>query len=124
MEGRIDVSDMERRKFHRVTIDLPVDYARLETKRLKAAIAGNASEGGLMVYMHERMKIGTKLYVALLFSMGFELTGVKALSQVVWKDVGLEEGWGRYRYGLKFLRVADDDVAKLRQLQVDLDVQS
>jgi len=124
MEGRMDVSDMDRRKFHRFTIDLPLDYARLETKRLKAAIAGNASEGGLMVYMHERMKIGTKLYVALLFSMGFELTGVKALSQVVWKDVGLEEGWGRYRYGLKFLRVADDDVAKLRQLQVDLDVQS
>jgi c-di-GMP-binding flagellar brake protein YcgR len=124
MEGRIDVSDMERRKFHRFRIDLPVDYARLEKKRLKAGIAGNASEGGLMIYLHERMKIGTKLYVALLFSMGFELTGVKTLSQVVWKDVGMEEGWARYRYGLKFLKVADDDLAKLRQLQTDLDVQS
>jgi len=124
MEGRIDVSDMERRKFLRFKVDLPVDYARLETKRLKAGIAGNASEGGLMIYLHERMKIGTKLYVALLFSMGFELTGVKALSQVVWKDVGLEEGWGRYRYGLKFLEVGDEDLAKLKQLKADLAIQS
>jgi c-di-GMP-binding flagellar brake protein YcgR len=124
MEGRIDISDMERRKFNRFKIDLPVDYARLETKRLKAGIAGDASEGGLMVYLHERMKIGTKLYVAVLFSMGFELTGVKAVSQVVWKDVGFEEGWARYRYGLKFLKVADDDLAKLRQLQTDLEIQS
>ena len=123
MEGRIDVSDMERRKFLRFKVDLPVDYARLETKRLKAGIAGNASEGGLMIYLHERMKIGTKLYVALLFSMGFELTGVKALSQVVWKDVGLEEGWGRYRYGLKFLEVGDEDLAKLKQLKADLAIQ-
>ncbi len=124
MEGRIDVSDMERRKFLRFKVDLPVDYARLETKRLKAGIAGNASEGGLMIYLHERMKIGTKLYVALLFSMGFELTGVKALSQVVWKDVGLEEGWDRYRYGLKFLEVGDEDLAKLKQLKADLAIQS
>ena len=105
MEGSIDISDMGRRKFHRFKIDLPVDYARLEKKRLKAGIAGDASEGGLMVYLHERMKIGTKLYVALLFSMGFELTGVKALSQVIWKAAGLEEGWGRYKYGLKFLQM-------------------
>ena len=124
MEGRMDVSDMDRRKFHRFTIDLPLDYARLETKRLKAAIAGNASEGGLMVYMHERMKIGTKLYVAILFSMGFELTGVKTLAEVVWKDAGWGEGWGRYRYGLKFLEVADGDLAKLKQLQTDLAIQA
>ena len=73
-----------------------------------------------MVYLHERMKIGTKLYVAILFSMGFELIGVKALSQVVWKDLGWEEGWGRYRYGLRFLQVADEDLAKLKQLQAKL----
>ena len=123
MEGQTDVMDTDRRRFQRFKVDLPVDYARFETKRLKAGIASNASEGGLMVYLHERMKIGTKLYVALLFSMGFELTGVKAVSQVVWKDVGFEEGWARYRYGLKFLKVADDDRAKLRQLQTDLEIQ-
>ncbi len=124
MEAQTDVMDTERRRFQRFRVDLPVDYARFETKRLKAGIAGNASEGGLMVYLHERMKIGTKLYVALLFSMGFELTGVKALSEVVWKDAGWREGWGRYRYGLKFLEVADEDLGKLKQLQADLAVQS
>jgi c-di-GMP-binding flagellar brake protein YcgR len=120
MEGQIDGPRTERRRYYRFKVDLPVDYARLETKRLKAGIAGNASEGGLMVYLHERMKIGTKLYVAILFSMGFELTGVKALSQVVWKDLGWEEGWGRYRYGLRFLQVADEDLVKLKQLQAKL----
>ncbi len=124
MEGQTDVINTDRRRFQRFKVDLPVDYARFETKRLKAGIASNASEGGLMVYSHERMKIGTKLYVALLFSMGFELTGVKALSEVVWKDAGWGEGWGRYRYGLKFLEVADGDLAKLKQLQTDLAFQA
>ncbi len=124
MEERIDVSDMEKRRFQRFAVDLPLDYARLEKKRVRAGIAGNASVGGLMVYLQERMKIGTKLYVALYFSRGFELTGVKTLSQVIWKDAGLEEGWGRFKYGLKFLQIADEDLRKLKQLQADLAIQS
>jgi len=123
-EEGVVVSGMERRRFPRFKVDLPVDYARVETKRLKAGLAGNASEGGLMVYLQERMKIGTKLYVALLFSMGFELTGVKALSEVIWKGVGFEEGWGRYKYGLKFVHIAEEDLAKLKHLQGNLAVQS
>jgi hypothetical protein len=101
-----------------------VDYARLETKRLRAGIAENASEGGLMLLLQERMKIGTKLYIALPFSLGFQLTGVRALSQIIWKDVGLEAGWGRYKYGLKFLDIADEDRLKLKQLRADLAIQS
>ncbi len=124
MEQRSGVSDTERRRFQRFKVDLPVDYARLEKIRLRAGLAVDASEGGLMVYLQERMKIGTKLYVALLFSLGFELTGVKALSQVIWKTAGLEEGWGRYRYGLKFLQIADEDLRKLKQLRTDLATQS
>ncbi len=124
MEGRIGVSDMERRRSQRFKVDLPLDYARVKKMRLRAGLAGDASEGGLMIYLQERMKIGTRLYVALLFSLGFELTGVKALSQVIWKDAGLEDGWGRYKYGLKFLQIADEDLHKLKQLRADLAIQS
>lgn len=124
MEERIGVSDMERRRSQRFKVDLPLDYARVKKMRLRAGLAGDASEGGLMIYLQERMKIGTRLYVALLFSLGFELTGVKALSQVIWKDAGLEDGWGRYKYGLKFLQIADEDLHKLKQLRADLAIQS
>jgi len=124
MEERIGVSGMERRRSQRFKVDLPLDYARVKKMRLRAGLAGDASDGGLMIYLQERMKIGTQLYVALLFSLGFELTGVKALSQVIWKDAGLEEGWGRYRYGLKFLQIADEDLRKLKQLRADLAIQS
>jgi c-di-GMP-binding flagellar brake protein YcgR len=123
MEDKIGGSGMERRRSQRFRVDLPVDYARLERMRIKAGLACDASEGGLMVYMQERMKIGTQLYVALLFSLGFELTGVKALSQVIWKASRLEEGWGRYKYGLKFLQIADEDLRKLKQLRADLALQ-
>ncbi len=123
MEERTDVSSIERRRFQRIKVDLPLDYARVEKMRLKAGLAGDASEGGLMIYLQERMKIGTQLYVALLFSLGFELTGVKALSQVIWKAAGLEEGWGRYKYGLKFLQIADEDLRKLKQLRANLMIQ-
>jgi len=124
MEERIGVSGVERRRSQRFKVDLLVDYARLEKMRLKAGLVGDASEGGLMVYLQERMKIGTKLYVALLFSLGFELTGVKALSQVIWKAARWEEGWGRYKYGLKFLQIADEDLHKLERLRADVAIQS
>jgi c-di-GMP-binding flagellar brake protein YcgR len=124
MGERTEVSGLERRRSQRFKVDLPVDYAQLEKMRLKPGLAGDASEGGLMVCLQERMKIGTKLYVALLFSVGFELTGVKALSQVMWKAVRLEEGWGRYKYGLKFLQIADEDLRKLKELRADLMIQS
>lgn len=124
MEERIGVSGRERRRSQRFKVDLPVDYSRLEKMRLKAGLASDASEGGLMVYLQERMKIGTKLYVALLFSLGFELTGIRALSQVTWKAARLEEGWGRYKYGLTFLQIADEDLRKLERLRVDLTIQS
>ena len=124
MEERIGVSGVERRRSQRFKVDLLVDYARLEKMRLKAGLVGDASEGGVMVYLQERMKIGTKLYVALLFSLGFELTGVKALSQVIWKAARLEEGWGRYKYGLQFLQIADEDLHKLERLRADVAIQS
>jgi c-di-GMP-binding flagellar brake protein YcgR len=124
MEERIGVSGVERRRSQRFKVDLTLDYARVKKMRLKAGLAGDASEGGLMIYLQERMKIGTEIYVALLFSLGFELTGVKALSQVIWKGAGSEEGWGRYKYGLKFLQIADEDLRKLKQLRADLAIQS
>lgn len=124
MEGRADVSGAERRSSRRFKVDLAMDYSRIERMRLRAGLAADASEGGLMVYLQERMRIGTKLYVALLFSLGFELTGVKALSQVIWKDARLGEGWGRYKYGLKFLQIADEDLHKLKQLRSNLAIQS
>ncbi|NIS61055.1 MAG: hypothetical protein GTO13_10235 [Proteobacteria bacterium] len=124
MKERIGVSGVERRRSQRFKVELLLDYARPEKMRLKAGLVVDASEGGLMVYLQERMKIGTKLYVALLFSLGFELTGVKALSQVMWKAARLEEGWGRYKYGLKFLQIADEDLRKLKRLRADLAIQS
>jgi hypothetical protein len=124
VEERIGVSGMERRRSQRFKVDLLMDYARPEKWRLKPGLVGDASEGGLMVYLQERMKIGTKLYVVLLFSLGLELTGIKALSQVTWKAARLGEGWGRYKYGLTFLQIADQDLRKLEQLRDDLAIQS
>lgn len=83
-EERFEVKDKERRTFQRFRVSLPVDYARVKTKLSKAAVAENASEGGLMLHVQERLKIGTRLYVSLLFSLGFKQTGVKALSQEMW----------------------------------------
>jgi hypothetical protein len=122
-EGRIEVKRKERRTFQRFRVSLPVDYARVKTKLPKAAVTENASEEGLMLHVQERLKIGTRLYISLLFSLGFKQTGVKALSQVMWQDTVLEEGWGRYTCGLKFLHIANEDLAKMKQLRMQIAAQ-
>ena len=48
----------ERRKYPRFDIDLPVRYQEIDSLLRSNGRAMNASEGGLMIYFTEPMKIG------------------------------------------------------------------
>jgi hypothetical protein len=43
----------------------------------------NASEGGLLVYLPEVMKIGDLLKIEIFYASGLELNSVKAVAKVV-----------------------------------------
>jgi c-di-GMP-binding flagellar brake protein YcgR len=115
MEGQI--RPHERRKYRRFPLDFPVDGHREKGGKAIVGKAVNASEGGLMVCFTESMSVGARLFVSMLFDLGFELTEIRAQCQVVWKDVGLISDFPGYQYGLKFLEIGEYDISKLKRLR-------
>jgi c-di-GMP-binding flagellar brake protein YcgR len=113
LRPRYGIVNFEKRKHPRFNVDLPIEHARsdLVTNRGEAL---NASEGGLLIYLPEKMEVGQHLSLKLFFSSGPQLNTVEALVQVVWMDIHLGEDWGDYRAGVKFVDISAADLEKLR----------
>jgi c-di-GMP-binding flagellar brake protein YcgR len=110
---RIGILDLERRKYPRFKINLPLDYYRVDTPTSQTGRALNASEGGLEIYFPEQMKIGEHLKLRLFFSSSeFKLNSVEALAEVVWVDI--LSGEGEFRSGVRFVDISPDDLVKLK----------
>ncbi len=110
---RIGILDLERRKYPRFKINLPLDYYRVDTPSGQPGRTENASEGGLEIYFPEQMQIGERLNLRLFFSSSKEdLKAIEVLAEVVWIDI--LAGDGEYRCGVKFVDISSDDVTKLK----------
>ena len=94
-------------------MDLPIEYARSDLG-VNRGEALNASEGGLLVYLPERIEVEQHLSLKLFFSSGFEFNAIETLVKVVWMDVHLGEDWGDYRAGVTFVDISPGDLEKLR----------
>ena len=109
------IVNFERRKHPRFNIDLPIEYSPLTSSVSHAGRALNASEGGLLVYLSEKVEISQLLQLKLFFPSGSELNGVELIAEVVWMDIHLGKDWGDYRCGLKFFDIPPDGLNRLKQ---------
>jgi hypothetical protein len=112
-------SSRDRRKSQRIVLDLPLEYRMVDVHHAHGGLVVNASELGLLVQSVKNLSIGTKLNIAVLFPKGFELSNFEVLAEIIWKDLHWEEDWEGYKYGLRFLRVLDNEYWKLKQLLDD-----
>jgi c-di-GMP-binding flagellar brake protein YcgR len=108
--------NFEKRKYPRFNIDLPVEYYQVDSTTHHNGRAINASEGGLLLYLPEKMEIGQYLRTKLFFTSGSELNTTEMLVKVVWVDIHLEKDWGDYRTGVSFIDISPEDMTKLRNL--------
>lgn len=110
---RIGILDLERRKYPRFKINLPLDYYRVDTPASQTGRAENASEGGLEIYFPEEMQIGERLKLKLFFSSSeTELNTIEVLAEVVWIDI--LSGDGEFRSGVKFVDISPEDLIRLK----------
>jgi hypothetical protein len=116
LDVRSGVVSIEKRKFPRFNVDLPMKYSEVKVRKKQGGIAHDASGGGLLVYLQEKFPIGTKLKIEVFFSHGFRLTPIKAEVEIVWADIRGPEDWGEYKYGLKFTNIGKDDFSQLQGL--------
>jgi c-di-GMP-binding flagellar brake protein YcgR len=109
------IVNFERRKHPRFNIDLPLEYSLLPSSVGHHGRALNASEGGLLVYLTEKMEIGQFLRLKLFFPSGSELNGIELITEVVWMDIHPGKDWGDHRCGLRFVDISPEDLNKLKR---------
>ncbi len=108
----------ERREHPRHAVELPVDYSNMDGKE-RWGIAGDASEGGLLVYLHESIEKGALLKIEMFFIRASELNTIKAIAKVVWSESAANKSWGKYRHGLAFQAFHNGSLGRLKNLLED-----
>ncbi|MCX8118136.1 MAG: PilZ domain-containing protein [Desulfobacterota bacterium] len=119
--GRKKSSAADQRRHRRVPVELPIDYARRGIKADFGGIVKNASEGGILVYLPEKMKVGETLKIEIYFPKGLELQTIQGLAKIVWADLASKETWREHRYGLKFHRLPPKTLQKLKSLLKEME---
>ena len=115
-QTKMGVLAIEKRKYPRFSVELPLNYSRADAKETFGGMVANASEGGLLVYLPERIEIGALLKIEILYEKGLELDTIKAVAKVVWCDLAARESWGEHRYGLQFKYIDQKDFDQLTSL--------
>jgi c-di-GMP-binding flagellar brake protein YcgR len=115
-QTKMGVLAIEKRKYPRFSVELPLDYSRVNGKETYGGMVANASEGGLLVYLPERIEIGSLLKIGIFYVGGLELNTIKAVVKVVWADLAARESWGEHRYGLQFESIDEKDFNRLTTL--------
>jgi len=112
-EAHFGTANFEKRKHPRFSLDLPVEYWRLDTSMSHPARAGNVSEGGILLYLPEEAEIGEQLRLRLFIDTGLDFMSIEAIVQVVW--IGLHSAEkGDYRTGVKFIEISEQNFRNLQ----------
>jgi len=117
---RYGIANLERRRYRRFPIRLPIEYYRADSSTNQTGQALDASEGGLQILFPEQMEIGQNLNLKLFFSPGSELNAIETLAEVVWINTQLGEGEKHYRSGVRFVNISQEDRTKLENFSASL----
>jgi len=106
----------ERRRHPRLYFKLPMSYSRSNNKDPYGGIVGNASEGGILVYLPEKLNSGEVLKIEILFAKGWELNTVRGIAKIIWSDLAARKSKKVHRHGLQFQFFNKRNLQKLRIL--------
>jgi len=108
-----DEKEKEKRRHRRFLLNLPIEYHHLDSPVGYSSHSINASEGGLLICLHERLPAGQHLNLKIFCSSGSRLLTIETTVNVMWADELSGEG-GDYRHGVRFVSMAREDLEKFR----------
>ena len=112
--------NFEMRRHPRYSVDLPVECYRVNSPVSHTGRAINASEGGLMLYLPEKLEIGQQLKLVLSVGPKSDSDAIDMTVQVVWIDMGFLMVTEEYRLGVTIVDISPRDRLKLKDLLEDL----
>lgn len=110
---RAGIANFERRRHPRISVDLPIEYSRIENSAGQGnGRAANASQGGLLVYFPELVQVGEVIRLRMFFSIP-QTQKLEIMGEVAWVDIPIGPKPVEYRAGLRFLEISPEDLEKL-----------
>ena len=113
LNQRFGVAKFVERAHPRFLLNLPVEYYPAKPNPKGKGYTGNASEGGMIVYLGRHLQVGDLLKLRVFFSSGpgaNSVNTVEMVSQVIWTEKLRDE---EYRCGIKFVDISAEDMNKL-----------
>ena len=107
--------NFEKRKYPRSSVDLPVEYYRIDSSVIHTGRGLNLGEDGLLIYFPEQMEVSQYLRLKLFLLMGSELNTIEVLGEVVWINIDLDKNRGDSRCGIKFIDISPENMTKLEK---------
>ena len=107
---------LEKRSQPRFNIELALDYAPIDESENLPGTVVNANEGGILVYLPERLAIGDLFKIRIFFPTELEFETIQAIAKVVWADCTTRNSSGDCRYGLELQSFLKGDLEKFRRL--------
>jgi len=109
------IAILERRKQPRRRVELSFDYSPLVEREDHGGTLADANEGGLQVYLPEKLQVGDLFKIKIFAPAKSEVETVQAIAKVVWASRTKGRS-GKYRYGLQLQSFFKGDLNKYRAL--------
>jgi hypothetical protein len=106
--------NMERRKNPRFFVDLPVKYWRIDIPQSGPGRTGDISEGGVLLYLPEKIAAGQNIGVKIFIPTPFESQSIEAIGQAAWSDSQFWKKDFYHRAGLKFVEISEENSEELK----------
>jgi hypothetical protein len=107
--------NIEMRRYPRHAVDLLVECSRINSPISYAGRAINVSEGGLMVYLSEKVEIGQHLKLTLFVGCGSTSDTIDRIAQVVWVEIQSSRAM-EFRAGVMIVNTPSKDFLKFEDL--------
>ena len=107
--------NFERRKHPRFSVDLPAKYWRINIPQSGPGRTGDISEGGVLLYLPEKIAVGQNIGVKIFIGTGFESQSIEALGQAAWSDSQFGKKDYYHRAGVKFVDISAENLKELKK---------
>ena len=114
-ERTMNPVNLERRKHPRFSLDLPAEYWPVNSSKSRLGRTGDISEGGVLLYLPEKIAVGQNIGVKIFIGTGFESKTIEAIGKAVWYDSHFGKKDYYHRSGVKFVDISEEIMEELKK---------
>ena len=115
-ELRKGIVILQSRKLPREHLEVPLLYSIRDNDENYIGHMEEAIEGGILINIKDDLAVGMNLDIEIFLPEYCGLKSIKATTQIVWTQLRGAKDGDEYEYGLKFIDMDGDNIARLKKL--------